>query len=92
MGNILNAQMAIEFAKETKKEMLMLQLVIGKAYDNVNWSFIYQLMHRMGFGCHGGGSYGDGIGTQEDKYALQLNGTLLFLFQKVWSWRHIQQS
>ena len=35
---------------ETKKEIVMLQLDLEKAYDHVNWSFLCQVMHRMGFG------------------------------------------
>ena len=43
-------QLAIEFAKETNQEMAMLQLDLEKAYDNVDWSFVCQLMHQMGLG------------------------------------------
>ncbi len=50
LHNILNVQLAIEFAKETNQEMVMLQLDLEKAYDNVDWSFVCQLMHQMGFG------------------------------------------
>ena len=28
----------------------MVQLDLEKAYDHVNWSFVYGLMHTMGFG------------------------------------------
>jgi mannosylglycoprotein endo-beta-mannosidase len=50
--NILNVQLAIEFAKETNQEMVMLQLDLEKTYDHVDWSFVYQLMHHMGNGNH----------------------------------------
>ena len=50
LHNILNVQMAIDFAMETKQEIVMLQLDLEKAYDHVNWSFLCQVMHRMGFG------------------------------------------
>ena len=50
LHNILNVQMAIDFAMETKQEIVMLQLDLEKAYNHVNWSFLCQVMHRMGFG------------------------------------------
>ena len=34
----------------SKQELVLLQLDIEKAYDNVDWSFINQLMSHMGFG------------------------------------------
>ena len=36
LDNILNVQLAIEFAKATNPDMVMLQLELEKAYDNVN--------------------------------------------------------
>ena len=42
--------MTIDYAKESKQELVLLQLDIEKAYDNVDWSFINQLMSHMGFG------------------------------------------
>ena len=50
LHNIFNVQMAIDYAKESKQELVLLQLDIEKAYDNVDWSFIHQLMSHMGFG------------------------------------------
>ena len=50
LHNILNVQMAIDFAVETKQEIVMLQLDLEEAYDHVNWSFLCQVMCRMGFG------------------------------------------
>ena len=42
--------MAIDYAKESKQELVSLELDIKKAYDNKDWSFINQLMSHMGFG------------------------------------------
>ena len=37
-------------AKESKQQIVMIQLDIEKAYDHVSWSFITQLLSHMGFG------------------------------------------
>ena len=50
LHNILNVQMVVDYAKESKQEIVMIQLDIEKAYDHVNWSFLAQLMSEMGFG------------------------------------------
>ena len=42
--------MAVDYTKESKQQILMIQLGIEKAYDHVSWSFITQLMSHMGFG------------------------------------------
>ena len=39
--------MAIDYIKESKQELVLLQLDIEKAYDNVDWSFINQWMAHM---------------------------------------------
>ena len=50
LHNILNVQMAVDYAKESRQEIVMIQLDIEKAYDHVSWSFVAQLMSHMGFG------------------------------------------
>ena len=50
MHNVLNVQMAMDYARNTHQEMIMVQLDLEKAYDHVNWSFVSGLMHTMGFG------------------------------------------
>jgi hypothetical protein len=50
LHNILNVQMAVDYAKDSKQEIVMIQLDIEKAYDHVSWSFLAQLMSEMGFG------------------------------------------
>ena len=44
LHNILNVQMVVDYAKESKQQILMIQLDIEKAYDHVSWSFITQLV------------------------------------------------
>ena len=50
LQNILNVQMAMDYVKESKQELVMVQLDLEKAYDNVEWSFMVELMSKMGFG------------------------------------------
>ena len=50
LHNILNVQMAADYAKESKQQIVMIQLDIEKAYDHASWSFITQLMSHMGIG------------------------------------------
>ena len=53
LHNVLNdIQMTIHYAKESKQELMLLQLNIEKAYYNVDWSFINRLMFHVGFGNH----------------------------------------
>ena len=40
----------VDYAKESKQQIVMIQLDIEKAYNHVSWSFITQLMSHMGFG------------------------------------------
>ena len=50
LHDILNVQITIDYTKEFKQELVLLQLDVEKAYDNVDWSFINRLMSQMGFG------------------------------------------
>ena len=52
LPNILNVQMTMDYGKESKQQTVMIQLDIEKAYDDVNLSFIVQLMSLMGFRCN----------------------------------------
>ena len=47
LNSIINVQMEIHYAKESKQELLLLQLDIGKAFDNVDWSCRNQLISHM---------------------------------------------
>ena len=42
--------MAMDYARNTHQELIMVQLDLVKAYNHVNWSFVSRLMHKMGFG------------------------------------------
>ena len=42
--------MAMDYARNTHQELIMVQLDLEKAYHHVNWSFVSRLMHTMGFG------------------------------------------
>ena len=52
LHNVLNVQMATDYARHTNQEVIMVQLDLEKAYDHVNWSFLPHVMHSMGFGTH----------------------------------------
>lgn len=49
LDNIFLAFEAIEWTLENKQELCMLLLDFEKAYNRVNWTFLRQTMHRMGF-------------------------------------------
>ena len=44
LHDILNVQITIDYTKEFKQELVLLQLDVEKAYDNVDWSFINELL------------------------------------------------
>ena len=50
LHNVLNVQMAMDYARNTHQELIMVQLDLEKAYDHVNWSIVFGLMLTMGFG------------------------------------------
>lgn len=50
LDNILTVQLGIEHAKQSKQNVVMLQLDYAKAFDTVGWDFISAVMHKMGFG------------------------------------------
>ena len=45
LHNVLNVQMAMDYARNSTQELIMVQLDLEKAYDHVNWSFVSGLMH-----------------------------------------------
>ena len=49
LHNILKMQMALDYAMESKQQIVMMQLDFEKAYDHVSWSFVTQLVSHMGF-------------------------------------------
>ena len=52
LHDIFNVQIRTDYAKESKQQLLLLQLDVEKAYDNVDWSFINELLSHMGFDDH----------------------------------------
>lgn len=48
--NISNALIAIEYAKYTQQDVLIMQVDVAKAFDMVHWDFISLIMSKMGFG------------------------------------------
>ncbi|MCO5583912.1 hypothetical protein L7F22_037829 [Adiantum nelumboides] len=50
INNIANASIAIEYAKYTSQDVILLQVDIAKAFDSVHWDFISQIMSRLNFG------------------------------------------
>ena len=50
LHNVLNVQMATDYAQHTHQEMIMVQLDLEKVYDHANWSFLLGEMYNMVFG------------------------------------------
>ena len=42
--------MAMDYAKDAHKKLIMVQLNLEKAYGHVDGSFVFGLIHTMGFG------------------------------------------
>lgn len=49
LDNVFLAQEAIEWAKESSQDLVVLLLDFEKAYDRVNWSFLEATMSKLGF-------------------------------------------
>ena len=43
--------MAMDYAKESKQEIVIIQRDVEKYYDHVSWSSVAQIMFHMGFGA-----------------------------------------
>jgi hypothetical protein len=48
LDNVLLQHEAIEWARESRQEMLLLKLDFQKAYDTVSLPFLFQAMSRLG--------------------------------------------
>ena len=49
LDGILVANETMEFIKKKKEKGLIFKVDFEKAYDSINWSFIIDIMKRMGF-------------------------------------------
>jgi uncharacterized protein YegJ (DUF2314 family) len=49
LDNVFLAYEAMEYAKETKQELIILMIDFEKTYDRVNWSFMKDTMKTLGF-------------------------------------------
>ena len=47
---VLTANEILDSTIRRKKSNLVCKLDIEKAYDNISWNFVHQVMERMGFG------------------------------------------
>jgi Reverse transcriptase (RNA-dependent DNA polymerase) len=50
LDNVLAAYEIIHYSKIHKEKYLVLKVDFEKAYDNVNWNFIREMLIRRGFG------------------------------------------
>ena len=48
--NIANVYMAMEYAKYSNQDVLLLQVDVTKAFDNVHWDYLAEVMSSLGFG------------------------------------------
>ena len=49
LDNILLTHETLSWAKKSKQDTIFLKLDFSKAFDRVDWSFLFQIMSRMGF-------------------------------------------
>lgn len=49
LDGVIIAQEAIHSIQKTKKPAMLLKLDIKKAYDKVNWHFLFKVMEAFGF-------------------------------------------
>ena len=52
MDNIVTFYEAIEWANHSAQPLAILLLDFEKAYDRVDWDFLEEVMHTMGFSQH----------------------------------------
>ena len=50
---VLIANELVDSTMRRKKQGMVCKLDIEKAYDSINWRFLYHVMRRMGFGSRG---------------------------------------
>ena len=47
LNNVLVSYKTIHWTKKSKQSLIYLKLDFTKAYNNVNWEFLFVIMHRM---------------------------------------------
>ncbi|MCO5613121.1 hypothetical protein L7F22_067396 [Adiantum nelumboides] len=50
MADLMASWLGIDYAKATDQHAMIVQLDLEKAFNQLNWSFLDELMHAMGFG------------------------------------------
>ncbi|GKD30297.1 cysteine-rich receptor-like protein kinase [Tanacetum coccineum] len=50
LDGVLIANETMEYLKKKKEKGLIFKVDFEKAYDSINWSFLLNIMNRMGFG------------------------------------------
>ena len=45
--NVLNVQTTMDYTQHTHMELIIMQLYLERAYDHVNWSIAFGLMHTL---------------------------------------------
>ena len=48
LQNSLNVEMVVDYVKQSKQQIVMIQIDIQKVYDHISWLFVPQLMSHMG--------------------------------------------
>lgn len=49
LDNVFLAYEAMEWAKESKQEMILFLMDVEKAYNIINWTFLKDYMRKLGF-------------------------------------------
>jgi len=49
LDNVLVANETVDFLKREKKSGVLVKVDFGKAYNSVNWKFLYYMLDRLGF-------------------------------------------
>lgn len=49
LDNVFLAYEAMEWARESKQDLILLMVDFMKAYDRVNWTFLQEAMRKLGF-------------------------------------------
>jgi hypothetical protein len=49
LNNVFLAYEAMEYAKESSQDLIILMIDFEKAYDRINWSFLKATMLKLGF-------------------------------------------